>query len=32
MFNWILAKLDKYGIKLINPKFIPDEVSRDWAV
>ena len=32
MVNWILAKLDKHKIKIIKPKFIPDEASRDWAV
>ncbi len=31
MRNWILAKLDKYKIKLIKPKFVPDESSREWA-
>ena len=29
--KWILAKLDKYKIKVIRPKFVPDEVSRGWA-
>lgn len=29
--KWILAKLDKYKIKVIRPKFIPDEFSREWA-
>ena len=29
--KWILAKLDKYKIKVIRPKFEPDEVSREWA-
>lgn len=29
--NWLLAKLDKYKIKVIKPKFVPDELSRDWA-
>jgi len=29
--KWILAKLDKYKIKVIKPKFTPDETSRDWA-
>ena len=29
--KWILAKLDKYKIKVIRPKFVPDEVSREWA-
>lgn len=31
MRNWILAKLDKYKIKVIKPKFVPDENSREWA-
>lgn len=31
MRRWILAKLDKYKIKVIRPKFVPDETSRDWA-
>ncbi len=31
MRNWILAKLDKYKIKVIKPKFVPDESSREWA-
>ena len=31
MINWLLAKLDKYKIKVIRPKFVPDEVSREWA-
>jgi hypothetical protein len=30
MINWLLAKLDKYKIKVIRPKFVPDEVSRGW--
>ena len=29
--KWILAKLDKYKIKVIRPKFVPDESSREWA-
>jgi hypothetical protein len=29
--RWILAKLDKYKIKVIRPKFVPDETSREWA-
>jgi hypothetical protein len=29
--RWILAKLDKYKIKVIRPKFVPDESSREWA-
>ena len=31
MLRWILAKLDKYKIKVIRPKFVPDESSREWA-
>jgi len=31
MINWLLAKLDKYGIKVIRAKFVPDDESRDWA-
>lgn len=31
MRKWILAKLDKYKIKVIKPKFVPDESSREWA-
>lgn len=31
MINWLLAKLDKYKIKVIRPKFVPDDVSREWA-
>jgi len=31
MINWILAKLDKYKIKVIRPKFVPDETSTEWA-
>ncbi len=31
MRRWILAKLDKYKIKVIRPKFVPDEASTDWA-
>ena len=31
MRKWILAKLDKYKIKVIRPKFVPDDVSREWA-
>lgn len=31
MRNWILAKLDKYKIKVIKPNFVPDESSREWA-
>ena len=30
MINWLLAKLDKYGIKIIKG-FEYDESSRDWA-
>lgn len=29
--KWILAKLDKYKIKVIRPKFVPDELDRSWA-
>jgi hypothetical protein len=31
IYKWLLAKLDKYKIKVIRPKFVPDEVSREWA-
>ena len=31
MRKWILAKLDKYKIKVIRTKFVPDESSREWA-
>ena len=31
MRKWILAKLDKYKIKVIRPKFVPDESSKEWA-
>lgn len=31
MINWLLAKLDKYKIKVIRPKFEVDDVSGDWA-
>jgi hypothetical protein len=31
MLRWILAKLDKYKIKVIRPKFVPDESSRERA-
>ena len=30
MIDWLLAKLDKYGIKVIKG-FEHDENSRDWA-
>ncbi len=29
--KWLLAKLDKYKIKVIRPKFVPDDQSRVWA-
>jgi hypothetical protein len=29
--KWILAKLDKYKIKVVRPKFVPDETNREWA-
>jgi len=31
MINWLLAKLDKYKIKVIRPKFVPDELDKSWA-
>lgn len=31
MRKWLLAKLDKYKVKDIRPKFVPDEESRGWA-
>lgn len=31
MINWLLAKLDKYKIKVIRPKFVTDEESVEWA-
>lgn len=31
MINWLLSKLDKYKIKVVRTKFVPDESSREWA-
>lgn len=31
MINWLLAKLDNYKIKVIRPKFVPDDSDRSWA-
>lgn len=31
MINWLLAKLDKYGIKVIRAKYEADDESRGWA-
>lgn len=31
MINWLLAKLDKYGIKVIRAKYEVDDNDTGWA-